>query len=212
MHTAEKMDAQYRYQRYVYDLSRKYYLLGRDAILDDIALGPQQTLLEVGCGTGRNLRKLAARYPQNALYGIDAASVMLDTAQRQMDKHPNVTLRQALAQQVTPATLDKETGFDHILFSYVLSMIPDWPHAIEQALCNLKPGGTLHVVDFSDQRNMPAWCQRILLTWLDWFHVHPDPQVPAYLESLSARHGGTLELRQIASHYALVAHFHKNVT
>ncbi len=33
MDAAQKMDQQYRYQRYVYDLSRKYYLLGRDALV-----------------------------------------------------------------------------------------------------------------------------------------------------------------------------------
>lgn len=36
--TADRMDAQYRLQRYVYDWSRKYYLLGRDSILRDIEL------------------------------------------------------------------------------------------------------------------------------------------------------------------------------
>jgi S-adenosylmethionine-diacylgycerolhomoserine-N-methlytransferase len=30
---AAKMDAMYRRQRYIYDLSRKYFLLGRDRLL-----------------------------------------------------------------------------------------------------------------------------------------------------------------------------------
>ena len=29
---AEQMDRMYRYQRHIYDLTRKYYLLGRDRI------------------------------------------------------------------------------------------------------------------------------------------------------------------------------------
>ena len=37
-------------------------------------------ILEVGCGTGRNLIRLARRRPELALYGVDASTVMLETA------------------------------------------------------------------------------------------------------------------------------------
>ncbi|MDH4412604.1 MAG: SAM-dependent methyltransferase, partial [Rhizobium sp.] len=30
---ADRMDRMYRYQRHIYDLSRKYYLLGRDHMI-----------------------------------------------------------------------------------------------------------------------------------------------------------------------------------
>ncbi len=33
---AELMDGVYRYQRHVYDLTRKYYLLGRDRLIDGL--------------------------------------------------------------------------------------------------------------------------------------------------------------------------------
>ena len=57
------MDAIYRYQRYIYDASRKYYLLGRDRMLEELAPAPGGTVLEIACGTGRNLIKAAGRYP-----------------------------------------------------------------------------------------------------------------------------------------------------
>ena len=52
---AARMDRMYRYQRHIYDLTRKYYLLGRDRAIRDLQVPVDGTLLEVGCGTGRNL-------------------------------------------------------------------------------------------------------------------------------------------------------------
>ena len=63
------MDGIYRYQRYVYDATRKYYLLGRDRMLDDLQPPADGSILEIGCGTGRNLVLAARRYPIARLYG-----------------------------------------------------------------------------------------------------------------------------------------------
>jgi len=60
---AAHMDAIYRYQRYIYDASRKYYLLGRDRLIGELAPPPGGSVLEIACGTGRNLVKAARRYP-----------------------------------------------------------------------------------------------------------------------------------------------------
>lgn len=65
------MDGIYRYQRYIYDATRKYYLLGRDRMLDGLKPPPNGSILEVGCGTGRNLILAAKRYPDAQLYGFD---------------------------------------------------------------------------------------------------------------------------------------------
>jgi S-adenosylmethionine-diacylgycerolhomoserine-N-methlytransferase len=59
MATTEEMDEMYRWTRYVYDFTRKYYLLGRDRLLRDMELKPGDRVLEIGCGTARNLIRLA---------------------------------------------------------------------------------------------------------------------------------------------------------
>ena len=211
MDAAQKMDQQYRYQRYVYDLSRKYYLLGRDKLISEIPLKADETLLEVGCGTARNLLQLSQKHPQAQLFGLDASQLMLDQAMQKkaFSKASNIRLQQGLAQQVTPASFGLEQGFDHIMCPYVLSMIPNWHEAIERVVRNLKPGGSLHIVDFSDQSSMPAWFSKILLTWLKWFHVEPDPDLPAYLTTLADRLGGSLDIRHVAGRYALILHYTK---
>lgn len=209
MSAAERMDKQYRYQRYVYDLSRKYYLLGRDSLLHDIHLQGDETLLEIGCGTARNLLKLAYRYPDSQLYGLDASALMLQQAQQKLRGtlyETAITLRQGLAEQINPQHFGLAQPFDHLLFSYVLSMIPNWRDVLEQSLVLLKPGGYLHVVDFSDQKNMPAWFQQALNQWLGWFHVYPDPAVPAYLQQLAERYQADLQVHQLPGRYAVLAH------
>ena len=47
-------------------------------------LAPGARVLEVGCGTARNLVRIGRKYPQARLYGLDASSAMLTTAERSL--------------------------------------------------------------------------------------------------------------------------------
>ncbi len=74
------MNNMYRYTRHVYDASRKFYLLGRDRLINELAAQPGEIVIEVGCGTARNLIKMAQKYPATRFYGLDASEEMLKTA------------------------------------------------------------------------------------------------------------------------------------
>ena len=146
------MDRTYRRQRYVYDFTRKYYLFGRDQLIRRLALAPGASLVEVGCGTARNLITIARAYPQARLYGLDASDAMLETAQAAICRaglEHRITLMQGLAEDLTAEQFAVE-GFDSVLFSYSLSMIPDWRAALAAGAAALSPFGRLHVVDFGD--------------------------------------------------------------
>lgn len=210
--TALRMDQQYRYQRYIYDLSRKYYLFGRDTLLKDLPIQVDETVLEIGCGTGRNLLKLAYRYPAARFYGVDASSMMLDVAEKNLQRTlyaDSIQFRQGLAEQISWSDLGLDEPLDHILFSYVLSMIPGWPAVLEHALTLLKPRGCLHIVDFSDQAAMPTWFKTSLLTWLTWFNVHPEPKILQSLEEFAAMSGAKLKARHLPGRYAFLALYRK---
>src|SRR5580658_4770840 len=68
---AALMDRMYRRQRHIYDFTRKFYLLGRDEAITRLRPAPGDKVLEIGCGTGRNLIKLAQAYPEARLFGLD---------------------------------------------------------------------------------------------------------------------------------------------
>ena len=80
------MDKVYRRQRHIYDLTRKYYLLGRDRLVKDLGAKPGETVIEIGCGTARNLIKIAEAYPGARLFGLDASAEMLRTAQEAIER------------------------------------------------------------------------------------------------------------------------------
>ena len=54
-----RMDRKYRYTRHVFDLSRRFFLIGRDQAIANLRLDDAQTVLEIGSGTGRNLKRMA---------------------------------------------------------------------------------------------------------------------------------------------------------
>ena len=82
----ELMDSVYRTQRHFYDLTRKYYLLGRDALIADLAPPAGGSVLEIGCGTGRNLAAVGKAWPEAQLFGIDISEAMLETARASLAK------------------------------------------------------------------------------------------------------------------------------
>lgn len=197
------MDRMYRLQRHIYDPTRKYYLLGRDVMLAGVDAPTGGRVLEVGCGTGRNLIVLAARRPDLRLEGLDASAEMLKSAGSRLvgaGLAGHVRLRQALAEEVMVEPGDEP--YDAILFSYSLSMIPTWQPAIDRALASLKPGGAIHVVDFWDQAELPGWFRAVLVHWLKLFHVEHRPAVLAHFRALEAQGLGTVELEGIARRYA----------
>ncbi len=213
MATTEEMDEMYRWTRYVYDFTRKYYLLGRDRLLDDMELQPGDRVLEIGCGTARNLIRLAKQRPGVHCYGLDVSTEMLATAAAKVKGcglESRITLQHCFAEQLDHGkTFGLDAPFDAAFFSYSLSMIPTWPQAIDAALANLKRGGAFYVVDFWDQAGWPRWFRGLLKFWLDLFHVHYRPELLDHLQQLDAQGVGKLTLQSVAGRYAYLATFRK---
>ena len=207
------MDRMYRLTRHVYDVTRAYYLLGRDRLLDKVATGPGTATLEVGCGTARNLIRLARRREPGLLYGLDASHEMLETAEKSVRRSvgggpgaPSIVLRQGLAEDLDARRMfGREEPFDTIFFSYCLSMVPTWPGAIEAALRNLRPGGELLIVDFWDQKDLPGLFAAGLKRWLSLFHVHYRPEVHDALVDLGRSGRAEVSVESVARRYAYIA-------
>jgi S-adenosylmethionine-diacylgycerolhomoserine-N-methlytransferase len=208
---SSRMDEMYRYQRFIYDLTRKYYLIGRDTLLERLDPPTGGTILEIGCGTGRNLLKTARLYPEHRIFGFDISSAMLRTARR-------AVLRAQLGERIALAEADATTfdakamfgraaarGFDRIYISYTLSMVPDWRDVLPKAIAALAPGGALHIVDFGQQSGLPSSFRHLLFAWLARFSVHPARDLSSTIEGLAKGAGLSLHLSHPYRGYAIYA-------
>ena len=208
----EKMDRMYHLQRHFYDATRKYYLLGRDQLLSEMNVQPGQAVLEVGCGTGRNLVILAKRHPDAYFFGLDASAGMLEMADAKIDsaRLRNITLANVLAEDFYYVnTFEMMDRFDKIFFSYSITMIPSWRDAIDNALNNLKAGGELWIVDFYDQKDLPRTFRNMLQNWLKAFNVRFWNELLPYLGTLETKGLVRLRVTPIYKRYAFIARLEK---
>ena len=205
---ARNMDAIYRTQRHFYDLTRKYYLLGRDSLLRDLRPAPGAHVLEVGCGTARNLIAAARYWPLAEFYGFDISAAMLETARRSVARKglaDRIQLKQGDASANTGTGLFGGVGFDRVFMSYTLSMIPDWKAAIRLAAQSVAPGGELHIVDFGQQERLPELFRRGLFKWLGKFDVSPRAGLADVLEAIARDEAMTCDFRPAYRGYAWAA-------
>jgi S-adenosylmethionine-diacylgycerolhomoserine-N-methlytransferase len=202
------MDRMYRHQRHIYDLSRRYYLLGRDRLIERLMPDADQTVLEVGCGTGRNLIRAARRYPHARFHGIDVSSTMLATAARAIERtglSSRIRLAQADATTADIAALFGSACFDRVFISYSLSMIPPWRDVLAGMPRLLAPGGALHIVDFGDQGDLPRWLRATLRRWLALFDVIPCDDLENELRTMAARAALSVRVERLYGGYARYA-------
>ena len=207
-HAAAHMDGIYRYQRFIYDATRRYYLFGRDRLLRDLKIPTGGNALEVGCGTARNLIQAGRFYPTARLYGIDISEQMLRTARQKVERagmKGRITLAAADAAAFSAEALFGLSKFDRVFISYALSMIPPWRETVEQAATYVAPGGALQIVDFGDFAAYPRWLRAAQLAWLRRFSVMPIPQLPEQLAEIAQRLGFTTTSIRLYGGYAIEA-------
>lgn len=156
---AQRLQQFYRPQAEGYDAFRERLLHGRRELIERLPVAGGARVIELGGGTGRNLEFFGARLATfAAVEVVDLCPALLAVARRRLHDRRNVLLVEADATGYRPATVP-----DCVYFSYALTMIPDWRHAIDNAIGVLAPGGTLAVVDF----NLPdgALADRLWRTW-----------------------------------------------
>lgn len=189
---AVRMDRHYRYQRFIYDGTRTHYLIGRKHLVGDLKVPAGGTVLEIGCGTAWNLRRVARRYPLARIFGVDVSSSMLKTAAASVRRHgleDRITLRQGDATNFDCKSLFGEQAIDRIFFSYALSMIPRWQEALAHSAGFLAPGGSLHIVDFGQCEALPPAFKSAFFAFLRHYTVVPRADMEQAVGQVAAKHG-----------------------
>lgn len=175
----------YGLSRGIYDLTRRYFLLGREAALAHLEGQSWNTLVEIGPGTGRNLRKLHHQRPAAKLGGVEASDAMLAHARR---KAPFASFIQGFAEDADIASVLGRRP-DRILFAYCLSMVQEPLKALEHCRRQLAPGGEVVVVDFGDLSGWPEPLMLGMRAFLDAFHVQALPKEELEQRASRIQHG-----------------------
>lgn len=143
----------------VYDWTsgeRSLYAEARERAIDLLRLQPGASVLDVACGTGRNFALLEQRITRSgSLVGVDRSTRMLRQARGRVARHgwENIQLVQTDVRQLTPAQLRAlgaavpAAGFDAVLCTLGLSVIPDWEGAWQAMRAFVRPGGRIAVMD-----------------------------------------------------------------
>ena len=152
MSNLDQTTVEHIYQNWakVYEWLTPIYLLGnekhlRRETIGSLHLQSGQTVLEVGCGTGRNFSLILEKIGSTGkLVGIDYTSDMLARARERVEREgwENVELIQGDA-----ARMDLERKFDAALSTLAISVIPDYRGALDRMLAHVKSGGRLAIGD-----------------------------------------------------------------
>jgi len=99
-----------------------------------------ETILDVGCGTGRLLRKVRERWPTARLIGIDPAESMIEKA-RQLT--PSATFYVSIAESLPLPDASIDLAFSTVSFHHWLNQV----QGLRQITRVLRPGGRFYLAD-----------------------------------------------------------------
>lgn len=133
----------------------------RRAFVRQVAPGPNERILDLGCGTGSLMLELTRQQPAAYIVGLDADPQTLTRAQAKLAKAGrNGRLVEGFAdnpprdKDLVPESFDKAVTS---LFLHHLSR-DGKRAALANAAMLLKPGGELHIADWGEARD---WLQRV---------------------------------------------------
>lgn len=153
LETIEKVYTFWGHHPLLYAISDYVTFIGRPGFIrghavDALRVRPGGKVLELGCGTGRNLGLLADRVGETGrIVAFDYSRDMLSAAGELCRKKGwrNVTLTQGDARKLEGV----EGPFDSVLSVLAVSAIPGWQEALLRCREILHPGGVLSICDAS---------------------------------------------------------------
>lgn len=104
---------------------------------------PEGLVLDVGCGTGEIVYRLAERFPKARFIGVDLEAGHLERARARCARFGDrVRFEQADALQLP----FEAARFDQAVCRHLLQALPDARRALQEMLRVLRPGGRLHLI------------------------------------------------------------------
>jgi ubiquinone/menaquinone biosynthesis C-methylase UbiE len=118
-------------------------------VVRDMAIQPEDAILDLGSGSGRNTC-LMARYlsGEGRIVGLDIGPEMLEQARRRCQHLPNVTMEKQRIEEPLPY----RDEFDKVFISFVLHgfVQEDRLRIVDNVYRALRPGGQFLILDYDE--------------------------------------------------------------
>ncbi len=118
-------------------------------VIKDMQIKPEESILDLGCGTGRNI-DLMFKYLSNKgrVLGLDIGREMLTQAQTRFNSNPNVQIDNKRIEENLPYANE----FDKVFISFVFHGLiqEDRLSVMDNAYHALKAGGEFLILDYNE--------------------------------------------------------------
>jgi len=177
-----------------------------DDLIDHAAFEQAETVVELGCGTGRFASVLLEKHlPPSASYlGIDLSKTMIDIAEQRIS--PYSERAKVVQTDGSPRFPLSDHSVDRVVSTYVLDLLSetDARQAISDARRVLRPSGTLCLVSLTEGVTFAS--RIIALLWSAAFRLRPSLVGgcrPIELESFLDRHRWSIDYRNVISQFGV---------
>jgi ubiquinone/menaquinone biosynthesis C-methylase UbiE len=127
-----------------------FYRAVQKRLLEYVELPERANVLDIGCGTGRLLERLATQFPDLRGTGLDLSTNMLRMARLSNRHHPRLIYIEGKAESLPFANGQFDAVFSTISFLHYLE-----PKQVVSEIARvLSPGGRFYLVDISFKKEV----------------------------------------------------------
>ena len=136
----------------------KVFHEGRESVIRNLDVQPDEHILEVGVGTGLAL----PMYPRHCrIVGIDFSEGMLAKAKEKAEAH---SLDHVQLHRMDAGAMEfQDDSFDTVVAAYVVTAVPDYRKVVNEMIRVCRPGGRIIMLNhFSNANKVIAAAEKVL--------------------------------------------------